>query len=237
MYIPESNYATEEWLTGADSGLSSAKKDDKLGRNQFLQLLVAQLQHQDPLNPLDGTDFSAQLAQFSSLEQMFNMNDSLANIQQSLDAQNENVLDYIGKTVRSGENKTIIVNDGQTAGGSYYTLGNRAEVIIRIYDSDGFKVCQLYPGWKDPGEYAVDWNGTDYNGDTVSDGEYTCAIEARNEKGFSVPVATSVAGEVTGVTYNNEKAFLIIGSSTAGNRLIEANNIIEVNKTVAAQQE
>ena len=51
--------------------------DDALGRDQFLTLLVAQLKHQDPLNPLDGTDFTAQLAQFSSLEQQFAMNDNL----------------------------------------------------------------------------------------------------------------------------------------------------------------
>ncbi len=230
MYISDIDptiYATEEWRSKADSGPSSAKNDDALGRNQFLQLLVAQLQHQDPLNPLDGTDFAAQLAQFSSLEQMFNMNDALAKIQQSLEAQgSENVLDYIGKTVVSGDNDTIFVNNGQPIGGTY-NLETRADVTVRIYDSYGFEVCKVPCGWKNPGEYHVEWNGMDSNGDIVSDGEYTYRIEALNEQGYTVPVASYLVGEVTGVSYENGQPFLMIDD-----KLIAADNIIEVRKTI-----
>ena len=56
----------------------TTEPEDKTGMNQFLTMLVAQLQNQDPLNPMDGTDFTAQLAQFTSLEQQFQMNDNLA---------------------------------------------------------------------------------------------------------------------------------------------------------------
>jgi flagellar basal-body rod modification protein FlgD len=229
MYISDIDptiYATEDW-SKAGSGLSSAKKDDELGRNQFLKLLVAQLQHQDPMNPLDGTDFSAQLAQFSSLEQMFNMNDGLAKIQQSLEAQrSENVLDYIGKTVVSGDNDTIFVSDGKPVGGTY-NLETAADVTVRIYDSEGFEVCTVPCGRQDPGEHSVDWNGMDGNGDIVSDGEYTYTIEALNEQGYTVPVASYLVGEVTGVSYENGQPFLMIDD-----KLIAAANIIEVRKTI-----
>ena len=229
MYISDIDptiYATEEW-SKADSGLNSAKKDDALGRNQFLQLLVAQLQHQDPMNPLDGTDFSAQLAQFSSLEQMFNMNDALAKIQQSLEAQgSENVLDYIGKTVVSGDNDTIFVNNGKPVGGTY-NLETGADVTVRIYDSEGFEVCTVPCGRQAPGEHFVGWNGTDSNGDIVSDGEYTYTIEALNEQGYAVPVESYLVGEVTGVSYVNGQPFLMIDD-----KLIAAANIIEVRKTI-----
>ncbi len=53
---------------------------DVLGKDDFLQLLVAQLQHQDPLKPMDSTEFTAQLAQFSSLEQLYNVNDNLGEL-------------------------------------------------------------------------------------------------------------------------------------------------------------
>ena len=56
-------------------------QQDPLGRDAFLTMLVAQLQNQDPLNPMEGSDFSAQLAQFSSLEQLFKVNDNLENIE------------------------------------------------------------------------------------------------------------------------------------------------------------
>jgi flagellar basal-body rod modification protein FlgD len=214
----------------ADAGLSAEKKNDVLGRNQFLQLLVAQLQHQDPLNPLDGTDFSAQLAQFSSLEQLFNMNEALAKIEQSLDAQEtENVLDYIGKNVTSGDNNTIFVIEGEPIAGTY-ALENRANVTIRIYDSAGFEVCSHYSGWKDSGEYSIDWNGMDNNGDIVGDGEYTYTIEARNEQGYAVPVETYLVGDVTGVTYKNGIPFLMMGD-----KLVSIDSIIEVRKIVATE--
>ena len=67
---------------GETSASTSPKKD--LGRNEFLTLLITQLKNQNPLNPLESADFTAQLAQFSSLEQLFGMNDSLADIQESL---------------------------------------------------------------------------------------------------------------------------------------------------------
>lgn len=226
MYVAgiDSNY------TPADTGLSSEKKNDILGRNQFLQLLVAQLQHQDPLNPLDGTDFSAQLAQFSSLEQLFNMNEALTKIEQSLDAhKTENVLGYIGKNVMAGENDTIFVIDGEPIAGTY-NLENRSDVTIRIYDRAGLEVCSYYSGWKDPGEYSIDWNGMDNNGDAVGDGEYTYTIEARNEQGYAVPVETYVTGKVTGVTYKNGTPFLMIGD-----KLVSIDSIIEVREIVATE--
>ncbi|MFH1674182.1 MAG: flagellar hook assembly protein FlgD [Pseudomonadota bacterium] len=229
MYISDiAPYATEEWRSGEDSGLSSAKKkDDELGRNQFLKLLVAQLQHQDPLNPLDGTDFAAQLAQFSSLEQLFDMNKVLAGIQQSLDTQgSENVLDYIGKTVVSGDNDTIFVSDGKPVGGTY-NLETGADVTVRIYDSDGFEVCTVPCGRQDPGEYSVGWNGTDSNGNIVNDGDYTYTIEALNKQGYAIPVKSYLVGEVTGITYSNGKSFLMIGD-----KLIAADNIVEVRKSI-----
>ena len=79
---------------------TSPKKE--LGREQFLTLLIAQLRNQDPLNPLESADFTAQLAQFSSLEQLFGMNETLTGIQDTLGAQEtSNVLDYIGKSVKT----------------------------------------------------------------------------------------------------------------------------------------
>jgi len=59
---------------------NKTEKEDALGRDTFLTMLVAQLQNQDPLNPMDGTDFSAQLAQFSQLEQLINLNESMETV-------------------------------------------------------------------------------------------------------------------------------------------------------------
>jgi flagellar basal-body rod modification protein FlgD len=205
--------------------------EDKTGMHQFLTMLVAQLKNQDPLNPLDGTDFTAQLAQFSSLEQQFNMNANLESIQAALSAQEQgNAIDYIGKTIKTSEN-TITVNAGQADSG-VYTLADRAEVTIHIYDDQGFEVRKIYKDWLDAGEYDLDWDGRDDNGDLVADGTYSFEIEAKDSQGLYVNHNAYATGEVTGVTYESGIPYLMIGD-----RLVSLSHIVEVTKTFIQDEE
>jgi flagellar basal-body rod modification protein FlgD len=199
--------------------------EDETGMNQFLTMLVAQLKNQDPLNPMDGTDFTAQLAQFSSLEQQFNMNDNLAEIQAALSAQEKgNVIDYIGKTVRTKDN-TIVAKDGQADSG-IYTLTDRADVTVHIYDDQGLEIRKIDKGWQDSGEYDLTWDGRDNSGELVVDGTYSFEIEAKDEQDLFVSYNAYVTGEVTGVTYKNGIPYLMIGE-----RFVSPSNILEVTKT------
>ena len=66
----------QETTAGGYAG-ASKRVDNTLGKDAFLKMLIAQLRHQDPLNPMDGTAFVAQLAQFSSLEQLTNLNETM----------------------------------------------------------------------------------------------------------------------------------------------------------------
>lgn len=195
--------------TNEMSGYANQKKDT-LGRDEFLTMLVAQLQHQDPLNPLDGTDFTAQLAQFSSLEQLFGMNESLTGIHETLGAQQESDLfDLIGKRVKAEDNSIHVEHDGIVSGS--YTLEDRADVTITIYDSNGQEVRKLYPGWQDAGDYDVEWDGRDKSGKMSENGAYTFEISAKDDAGHYVTVNTYVSGEVTGVTYEYGLPYLMIG--------------------------
>ena len=100
--------------TGSDSSASvKAKKD--MGKDEFLNLLVTQLKYQDPLNPMGGQEFSAQLAQFSSLEQLTNMNTTLTGIKDSVgEKKQDNLLDYIGKNIKTSDDET-----GEVTGVTY----------------------------------------------------------------------------------------------------------------------
>ena len=140
------------------SQTTQVEEEDPLGRDAFLTMLVAQLKHQDPLNPMEGADFSAQLAQFSTLEQMFKVNDNLENIETALGSDTEkNLLDLIGKEVAC-ESSSLSLENGQTAGG-HYTIGEKANIIISIYDSTGVKVATVLDGQKRPVRMPL--NGTE----------------------------------------------------------------------------
>ena len=94
---------------------TSTAGSDTLGKNDFLLLLVAQLQAQDPLSPMDAQDFSAQLAQFSSLEQMTNVNANLEKLYaQEATMANLATLNIIGKTVDATGNSSVEVTISAT---------------------------------------------------------------------------------------------------------------------------
>jgi flagellar basal-body rod modification protein FlgD len=207
----------------------TSERDDRTGMNQFLTMLVAQLKNQDPLNPMDGTDFTAQLAQFSSLEQQFQMNDNLAHIQSALAAgEKGTVIDYIGKTVKTADN-TITANGGQ-CDSALYALSDRADVTIHIYNDQGLEVRKIYKGWQDADEYALAWDGRDNSGKPVSDGTYRFEIRARDEQGLFVSHQAYGSGEVTGVTYKSGIPYLMVGE-----RIVSPTNIVEVTKTPVAE--
>ena len=189
------------------SSQETQKEKDPLGRDAFLKMLLAQLKHQDPLNPMEGGDFSAQLAQFSSLEQMFNMNDHLETISTSLvsDGAN-NVLDYIGKEVMC-ENNTLKLSEGSMSGG-VFTLEAPAELMISIFDDIGREVTTLYPGQLDAGTHQIDWNGYDRTGTPAPDGAYRFELTAISENGIYERITAAASGLVTGVSYENGAPYL-----------------------------
>ena len=204
------NQVTNSLLTGHEKKTEEEK--DPLGREAFLTMLVAQLQHQDPLNPMEGTDFTSQLAQFSSLEQQFATNDALLAIQRALESGNEeSLIDYIGKNVQ-GETNTLIMKGGRISGGSY-TLQSEADVIVGIYDTDGLQVRSLYPGQKEPGVHPVNWDGKDNSGNSVTDGTYLYEVIAVSDQGGVVSTSTSIEGLVSGVVVKDGKQYLQLGDT------------------------
>jgi flagellar basal-body rod modification protein FlgD len=183
------------------------KKEDPLGRDAFLKMLLAQMEHQDPLNPMDGADFSAQLAQFSSLEQLFQMNDSLDTLNTTLEPNgNENVLDYIGKEILS-EDDTLRLINGEVAGGSF-SLEEAGDIVVAVYDDIGREVITLYPGQLDAGTHEIDWNGYDRTGQAMPDGMYRFEIAAVDEGGIYTPIKAATSGTVTGVSWESGVPFL-----------------------------
>lgn len=187
---------------------SKNKKEDALGRETFLTMLVAQLQNQDPLNPMDGTDFSAQLAQFSQLEQLMNLNESMDNLAQSFaDNSEKELMAYVGKQV-TGEVNTMEISNGNVSGG-FFSVEDTADVIVQISDGSGKIVRSINMGTMTSGSHLIRWDGTDDNGKSVDDGSYTYSVLANYGAGYA-KIQNSVTGMAEGIAFSNGKGYLVV---------------------------
>jgi len=189
-----------------------------MGKDDFLKMMIAQLQHQDPLNPLDGTEFTAQLAQFSSLEQLSNMNTQLETLglyQSSLN--NTQSISLIGKEITATGN--VIKVDGASADLAY-NLSETANVTISIYDEKGNLVDTLEPGTQQEGENSVAWDCSN-----VAVGNYTFEVSAKDANGNAISAYTMLTGKVTGVSF--EEGFPVL---SVNGQDISFGNIISVNE-------
>lgn len=188
---------------------SITNNNSALGKDDFLTLLVAQLQNQDPLNPMDGTDFTAQLAQFSSLEQLQNMNTNLESMHTTETIQTySNAVSFIGKTV-TALGSQIYVNNGRSEDIQFELSDNAAGVFVSIYDENGNYIQSLEYGAMSTGRQSLSWDGYDYLGNASPDGKYQYKITAQDANGGEVEVSTFTADKVTGINYRDGQAYLI----------------------------
>jgi flagellar basal-body rod modification protein FlgD len=184
-----------------------------LGKDDFMKLMIAQLQAQDPTNPLDAQDFSSQLAQFTSLEQQLAMNDNLKEISNNQAAlNNSSMINLIGKSVNSeGDGIQFKQGEIQTLG---YELPEDADsVSVEVFDSEGKKVTTLKPGAQSAGVNNVQWSGVDSNGKTVQEGTYTFKVKGTNSAGEEFDSDTFTSGTVSEVVFENGVSYAIVNGS------------------------
>jgi len=198
--IDTSTYTASTAAT-ASSSASTTKTADIMGKEDFLTLLVAQLQNQDPLNPDDPTEFTAQLAQFSSLEQLYNLNESMAGLT-TAQANSEKLaaLSLIGKEVSYNGSKFTCNGTPVTVG--YQLDGAATSVTLSIQDADGKTVKTLQAADTElaAGNHFITWDGTGLDGDPVAAGTYKIVLQASaSGKDASVAAAPLINSEVIGV--------------------------------------
>jgi flagellar basal-body rod modification protein FlgD len=186
-----------------------------LGEDQFLQLLVTQLSNQDPLNPLDGQEFAAQLAQFSTVEQLVNIKETLEGNNASIDllSQSTNAgiaAGLIGRTIEAEGN--AVDWSGESDVPLAFDLGAAAaSVTLTIRDEAGNVVRTLDVGAMGKGDQTVDWDGTNADGATVEQGVYTFEVAATDADGNTVTATTLMRGAVDRVTFGLDGILLWLG--------------------------
>lgn len=202
-------------------GQSKATGGKEMGQKQFLKLLVAQMQNQDPINPMDSKQFASQLAQFNSVEQLIGVNNGLSNLQNSqemmrVEMTNSMAASLTGKDVRALSNQVSL--KGGSADVNYELNSSASEVEIIVKDEYGSEVRRETVSNVGSGENSWTWDGKSNDGLSVPEGNYEVEIKATNgdesvkAKMFTEGIAESVRFTGNGVLISIDGIEVPIGN-------------------------
>ncbi|RJQ45447.1 MAG: hypothetical protein C4538_08440 [Nitrospiraceae bacterium] len=179
-----------------------------LGKEDFMRLLLKQLSYQDPLNPMDSMQFTSQLTEFSSLEQLGNIKSTLDDVlafQHSM--QNASMSNLIGRTVKATGDTAYLKDKADI---NYILSRDASTVKIMIYDGAGKLAASKEAGSQAGGENTFLWDGKDSLGNQMPEGTYTYEIKAQDASGNAVAALTSSSGIVTNVTFRDGNTYLVL---------------------------
>lgn len=212
-------------VTGVDAtGVltsSITSSGSQLGKQEFLELLVAQLENQDPLDPLDNTEFVAQLAEFSQLEQLFNVNDTLTgNGEISMSINNAMMVNMIGKNVKYSSDSLYWTGDSLPE--ITYDMPSDGDVTISIMDESGNLIYQTQD-IQNAGENTFQWDGKDSNSNEAVYGNYYYTVVHTDSAGQQTVLSPFLDGKITALQYENGSTLLY-----SGDQLVNPENILAI---------
>jgi flagellar basal-body rod modification protein FlgD len=197
--------------TAATAGTGNSAESRLIGDyDSFLLLLTTQLKNQDPLAPMDATQFVSQLSQFASVEQMIVSNRKLDQIVASLGAGSIMAdIGFIGRTVEVPGSASEL-RDG-SLGLRYSLAADAAQAGLVIRDAEG-TIVRTLPASTAAGEHGLTWDGTDDDGDQLPDGLYSFAFGAADAEGKPVATQAYVTATVTRVETTASGSSLVLSN-------------------------
>lgn len=209
----------------AASQTATSQQQLAANMNTFLELLTAQLQNQDPLNPMDTSQFTNQLVLFAQVQQQIDINQ---NLETMMGSQNSAALassaNYIGTGVTAVSSSLPLQNSSATF---YYTTPSDVTSVSAVITDSAGNIVDTLTGSTTAGTHSLTWNGANVSGGTEPDGTYTVTVTATGSSGSTTQLDTAISGTVTGIAVdpNNNQPMVEIGSVG-----IDLSNIIEVQK-------
>jgi flagellar basal-body rod modification protein FlgD len=200
--------------------------NNDLDRDAFLKMFLAQLKNQDPTNPMQNHELAAQLAQFTSLEKLNNIDTGITQMAKQTDPnKGYDALNLIGKGV-SGDSGKIFRSDMKSSHEITFNLaGSAQEVELSVRNSAGQEIKKLIARGLKSGANRVPWDGMIESGSAAPEGEYNVTITAKNGTGQKVAAETKFQGRVTGVNFSPEGPVLMVGKQSI--KLSDVKSIFE----------
>jgi len=201
---------------------STSGSNSSLTSTDFLNLLVSELQNQDPLNATSTTDFINQLTSYANFNEQQSINSSMTSLAGSFSSLvTLNSVNYIGHTVEAKTDTATLSNGSATYG---YSLSSASsDVTIAVKDSSGNTVWSG-AGTGNAGSNTFTWDGKNSSGTQLTDGgQYTIAVTANDSAGNSVFNYATTTGTVTGIDASTSTPSLIVNGVS-----VSASNIIGV---------
>lgn len=176
--------------------------------DSFLTLLTAQLQYQDPLDPIDSTEFVAQLVSFTGVEQAVATNANLATLIKMMESgQTAAAVDYLG-TIVEAEGDTATLSGG--AARFLYSVPETVTSTSVLIANDQGEIVYAGQGETAAGDHVFTWDGRDTGGVPQSDGVYTIRVSARTADNTLVPVGTMISGRVGAIESTGDGIVLVV---------------------------
>ncbi len=213
MGIESSTAATPS--PGATIGGAPTPKPPPGATDQFMRLLMAQLQNQNPLDPQKSSEFVTQLAQIAQIEQTAQVNTHLTTMEAGQAASSRATLSgLVGKTVTARAN-AVTVSEGATPPAVLAHLDQAAtEVSVVLRDASGKVVRTLDLGAHGAGDAVVPWDGKNANGSPVPPGRYAIEIKATGADGKPVTSSTRIRGLIDSIDFQNGSTHFHVGELT-----------------------
>ncbi len=206
-----SNPAQSSALYASRMAFMQSANDASQTQNQFLTLLVTQLQNQDPLNPMDNAQVTSQMAQLSTVNGINQLNTTLLALSGQIDvSQSMQASSLIGKSVLVPGDK-IKLGEGNATPYGVDLISPAAKVTTTILDASGKPVRTIEHGPQSVGIMSLAWDGTDDTGIALPDGAYSVQVSATDANGVPVAANALSYGVVSSIAYTAEGLRMDLG--------------------------
>jgi flagellar basal-body rod modification protein FlgD len=208
-----------------NAGAAPTQGNNKLGKNEFLKLLMTQLGNQDPTSPASTEQFVTQLATFASLELQQNSNDQLENLLLAQASSNQTAMStFVGKDIVY-RTDSLMLEAGKPALGEAQLASKAEKVTVVVQDANGKPVRTMQMGSQEAGAMTINWDGRDDQGRSLPAGKYKLQVTASDTDGKSIAVDQRGRGHVSGVSFEGG-----VAQARVGDMLVKIPDIVEIQE-------